>query len=117
MLLRVSSDAVNLKPDLEAVVTAEPDDGAGVPAGSELRLFARAAIDTTGAGLETARSDLAGCLGGDGLVDAAAVVGFFNAFDRVADATGTVLDTVTHQLTNQMVPGVDLTRAIKAHGT
>jgi hypothetical protein len=31
-------------------------------------------------------------LGIKGLVDAAAVVGFFNAIDRVADATGIPLD-------------------------
>ena len=115
MLLRVSSEAASLEPDLEAVVSGEPDEGAGVPAGRELRRFARAAIDNTGTGLDTARSDLAGRLGREGLVDAGAVVAFFNAFDRVADATGTVLDTVTQQLSDQMLPGVDLTRGMKSH--
>jgi hypothetical protein len=116
VLLRVSSDAVSIEPDLEAVVSGGPDDDAGVPAGSELRRFARTAIDTTGTGVETARSDLADFLGREGLVDAAAVVAFFNAFDRVADATGTALDAVTRQLSGQMLGGVDLTRAMKSHG-
>jgi hypothetical protein len=42
--------------------------------------------------LAEARARLSERLGANGLVDAAAVVGFFNAIDRVADATGIPLD-------------------------
>jgi hypothetical protein len=42
--------------------------------------------------LKRARAGLSERLGAKGLVDAAAVVGFFNAIDRVADATGIPLD-------------------------
>ena len=42
--------------------------------------------------LTRARAGLSERLGAKGLVDAAAVVGFFNAIDRVADATGIPLD-------------------------
>ena len=39
-----------------------------------------------------ARDALASALGSPGLVDAAGVVGLFNAIDRVADATGIPLE-------------------------
>ena len=42
--------------------------------------------------LAQARARLKQAFGIKGLVDAAAVVGFFNAIDRVADATGIPLD-------------------------
>ncbi len=42
--------------------------------------------------LAQARGALNASLCANGLVDAAAVVGFFNAIDRVADATGIPLD-------------------------
>ena len=42
--------------------------------------------------LARARAGLSERLGAKGLVDAAAVAGFFNAIDRVADATGIPLD-------------------------
>ncbi len=42
--------------------------------------------------LAPTRAELSERLGAKGLVDAAAVVGFFNAIDRVADATGIPLD-------------------------
>ena len=42
--------------------------------------------------LTRARDALASALGSPGLVDAAGVVGLFNAIDRVADATGIPLE-------------------------
>jgi hypothetical protein len=42
--------------------------------------------------LAQARAGLSERLGPERLVDAAAVVGFFNAIDRVADASGIPLD-------------------------
>ena len=49
-------------------------------------------LDGHDARLSKARAALLDTLGSNALVDAAAVVGFFNAIDRVADATGIPLD-------------------------
>jgi len=49
-------------------------------------------LDEDEAVLSRARTELLRALGPEGLVDAAAVVGLFNAIDRVADATGIPLE-------------------------
>ena len=67
-------------------------DGGGVPHGDRLIEFAEAVLADSDEQLLRARSALRGSLGDAALVDAAAVVGFFNAIDRVADATGIPLD-------------------------
>jgi hypothetical protein len=54
--------------------------------------FAEAVVGDDDDRLTRARAALTERLGANGLVDAAAVVGFFNAIDRVADATGIPLD-------------------------
>jgi alkylhydroperoxidase family enzyme len=54
--------------------------------------FAEAVIGGDDDWLARARSRLSERFGAEGLVDAAAVIGFFNAIDRVADATGIPLD-------------------------
>ena len=63
-----------------------------MPQGALLVDFAEAVIHGDEPQLSRARSALRGSLGDAALVDAAAVVGFFNAIDRVADATGIPLD-------------------------
>ncbi len=54
--------------------------------------FAEAVVGGDDERLARARAGLRERLGIKGLVDAAAVIGFFNAIDRVADATGIPLD-------------------------
>ena len=90
-LLRASSRHKGEEYDLTAVLgsTAEGD---GVPHGALLVEFAEAVLDGGDARLSKARAALLDTLGSNALVDAAAVVGFFNAIDRVADATGIPLD-------------------------
>ena len=66
--------------------------GSGVPHGDRLIEFAEAVLADSDEQLLRARSALRGSLGDAALVDAAAVVGFFNAIDRAADATGIPLD-------------------------
>ena len=66
--------------------------GGGIPHGQLLVEFAEAVLADSDEQLLRARSALRGSLGDAALVDAAAVVGFFNAIDRVADATGIPLD-------------------------
>ncbi|MBV8334873.1 MAG: hypothetical protein JO358_05385 [Alphaproteobacteria bacterium] len=90
MLLRESGRTYLTIYDLEAVTgTAE---GGGVPHGGLLIAFAEAVLGEDDAALAEARDALQAALGPAGLVDAAAVVGLFNAIDRVADATGIPLE-------------------------
>ena len=77
--------------DLNAVTGAARDDG-GVRHGRLVVAFAEAVIGEDEAALTDARAALSGATGPAGLVDAAAVVGLFNAIDRVADATGIPLE-------------------------
>jgi len=64
----------------------------GIPHGGLLVEFAEAVVDGDDGRLAQARGALNARLCANGMVDAAAVVGFFNAIDRVADATGIPLD-------------------------
>jgi hypothetical protein len=64
----------------------------GVPYGRLLVAFAEAVLGEEEVALTRARDALAAALGSPGLVDAAGVVGLFNAIDRVADATGIPLE-------------------------
>jgi hypothetical protein len=63
-----------------------------VPHGRLLVAFAEAVLGDEDTPLRRARSALPAALGPAGLVDAAAVVGLFDAIDRVADATGIPLE-------------------------
>ena len=86
MLLRASGLSQNRDYDLNAVTGAAVED-AGVPHGRSLMRFAEAVLDEDEAVLSRARTELLRALGPEGLVDAAAVVGLFNAIDRVAAAS------------------------------
>jgi hypothetical protein len=63
-----------------------------LPATEALVAFAEAVIGEDDGALARARVALMTALGPLGLVDAAGVVGPFNAIDRVADATGIPLE-------------------------
>jgi hypothetical protein len=91
LLLRASGLTHNRAYDLNAVTGAAPSDG-GVPDGRLLVAFAEAVIGEDDEALARARAALSEAIGPAGLVDAAAVVGLFNAIDRIADATGIPLE-------------------------
>jgi len=77
------------------VLGAPGDDGnddGGVAHGGALIDFAEGVLGDDDAALDRARRRARRAVGADGLVDAAAVVGLFNAIDRVADATGIPLE-------------------------
>jgi hypothetical protein len=76
-------------------VTAGAAFDPGIAHGALLVEFAEAVLGADEARLGAARARLLGAMGAQALVDAAGVVGFFNAIDRVADATGTPLDDKT----------------------
>jgi hypothetical protein len=90
LLLRASGLTQHRDYDLNAVTGAESD--AGVPHGRLLVEFAEAVLGEDDARLGRVRETLHAALGPAGLVDAAGVVGLFNAIDRVADATGIPLE-------------------------
>ena len=91
MLLRASGDTHNKPYDLEAVTGDTEGDG-GVPYGRLLVMFAQAVLGEDDGALMRARDALMAAMGPPALVDAAGVVGLFNAIDRVADATGIPLE-------------------------
>ncbi|MBV8091520.1 MAG: hypothetical protein JO139_18485, partial [Alphaproteobacteria bacterium] len=62
------------------------------PHGGLLIAFAESILGEDEVALAEARNAVQAALGPAGLVDAAAVVGLFNAIDRVADATGIPLE-------------------------
>ena len=91
MLLRASGSTHNKTYQLATVTGAAEGDG-GVPSGDLLIAFAEAVLGEDDRALAPARAALMAALGPPGLGDAAAVVGLFNAIDRVADATGIPLE-------------------------
>jgi hypothetical protein len=92
LLLRASGVTHDRAYDLNAVTGAMQSD-AGVPHGRLLVQFAEAVLGDDEEALGRARATLSAAIGPAGLVDAAGVVGLFNAIDRVADATGIPLET------------------------
>jgi hypothetical protein len=91
LLLRASGRTQNKDYDLAPVIGAGRGD-AGVEHGRPLVAFAEAVLGGDDAALSGARARLLAALGPAGLVDAAGVVGLFNAIDRIADATGIPLE-------------------------
>ena len=91
MLLRASGLTQDKAYDLTAVTGGGAGD-AGVPSGGLLIEFAEAVLGEDDARLARARAELGAAVGAAGLVDAAGVVGLFNAIDRIADATGIPLE-------------------------
>ena len=113
MALRASAKETGIRVDLQAVIAGSPESETGVPGSAALRRFAAAVARGSGVELETARAQAAG-MGAEALVDAAAVAAFFNAFDRVADATGTIIDEPARDALAHLLPGVDIATTIGA---
>jgi hypothetical protein len=90
-LLRGSGDHTKDAYDFGAIMRGNEDGG--VPHGALLMRFAAAALEADPVGLAAERDRLHATLGTAATVDAAAVVGIFNAVVRVADATGIPLET------------------------
>lgn len=109
MLLRASGLTQNRDHDLSAVIGAAQSD-AGVPHGRQLVEFAEAVLGEDDAGLSRIRETLKAALGPAGLVDAAGVVGLFNAIDRVADATGIPLEAEKAEASADFRAALDLDR-------
>ena len=93
MLLRVSGQLSSEDFDLRTVTETNVGDG-GVPYGQVLTSFAEAVLGEDDELLQRKRDEVVKNLGGEAMVDAAAVIAIFNANDRVANATGIPLDDI-----------------------
>lgn len=91
MLLSVSGQVSGDDVDLSLVTGHALGDG-GVVHGQSLVAFAEAVMGDDDGVLANRREQLVEEIGGEGLVDAAAVIAIFNSIDRIADATGISLD-------------------------
>jgi alkylhydroperoxidase family enzyme len=120
LLLRASGLTQNKDYDLGAV-TGAADGDAGVPHGRLLVEFAEAVLreddDEGAAALAAVRARMMTALGPAAVVDAAAVVGLFNAIDRVADATGIPLEADKAEASADFRAALDIDRfAVAARG-
>ena len=86
-MLRESMRAIGREVDVRGV-TQGFDDDVDIPHAIALVDFAEAVVLRDGARAAAARAGLRAALGEPGLVDAAAVVGAFHGFVRIADAIG-----------------------------
>ena len=117
MLLRASGRTYDKTYDLAAAVIGAAQGDAGVPHGDLLVAFAEAVVGEDDSALATARNALTTALGPSGLVDAAGVVGLFNAIDRVADATGIPLEPEKAMASADFRTALDLDRFAVAERT
>jgi hypothetical protein len=88
-----------------------------VPYGRLLVAFAEAVLGEDDGALARTRGALMAALGPAGLVDAAGVVGLFNAIDRVADATGIPLEPEKAAASSDFRAALDLHRFSVAERT
>ena len=107
MRLRVSGEHTGNDYDLGAV-TGDGSVDAAIPHGDLLVAFAEAVCDRDDARTAETRAALLDALGEAALVDAAAVIAGFNAFPRVADATGIPLEREKAEITASMRAELDL---------
>jgi len=101
-----------LRVNLQAVISGAVGADTAIPVGGALRRFARATILGPAQELDAARAELLEEIGPDAVGDAATVAAFFNAYDRVADATGTISDETMRESIAHLLPGVDVAAAI-----
>ena len=95
MLLRGSGEHQGVDFDLADIVRDKPnEDDAGVESAALLTAYADAFYSTEPAALERTRNALVAALGSAAMIDAAGIVGMFDAVVKVADATGITLEPV-----------------------
>lgn len=80
-----------------------------IPHGALLANFAEAVVSGDPAELRDVRTGIVNTLGAEALVDSAAVVGLFNAIDRVADAIGIPLEDWKAESTTDMREAIGVT--------
>jgi hypothetical protein len=98
MRLRVSGQDTGDDYDLDAV-SGDAASAMSIPAGGPLNAFAEAICGRDLDAIASARQAVVDCLGEAAMVDAAAVIAGFNAYPRIADATGIPLEDAKHEAT------------------
>ena len=91
-MLRASATVADRPTDLAAI--QEPTTQGGVDAAPELAALVDAIVEGGPEAVGGARADVVELLGPDAAVDATAIVANFEMMTRVADATGTLHETV-----------------------
>ncbi len=91
MRLRVSGTDTGKEYGLAAVMGGGASDS-GLPHADLLNAFAEGVCGHDAAAVGTARQALVDAMGARAMVDAAAVIAAFNAYPRMADATGIPLE-------------------------
>jgi hypothetical protein len=93
MRLRVSGHDTGQEYDLNSVM-AEGDDllPPDITDGALMQNFIEAVMDRNPVAVAVARAELVAARGAATMIDAAAVIAAFNAYPRVADATGIPLE-------------------------
>jgi len=91
MRLRVSGQDTGDTYDLDAV-SGDATGAMSIPAGGPLNAFAEAICGRDLDAIAGARQAVVDSLGEAAMVDAAAVIAGFNAYPRIADATGIPLE-------------------------
>jgi hypothetical protein len=93
-ILSLSGQANALPVDIEEVLSGptRTAGGSGVPVQESLLSFADAVHSRDRTAIAQSRRALLDQLGAAGVIDAAGVIGIFEGVDRIADATGCVLD-------------------------
>ena len=108
MLLRVSGQSEGAEIDL-STVNGSGGDG-GIEHGARLVAFAEAVMGGDEDVLRRERAALREVLSDEAFVDTAAVIGFFNVVDRIADSTGIPLDSMMEAMTRDLREDLDLVR-------
>ena len=98
MRLRVSGEHTGHDYDLQAVMDAAGAE-VGVPHSHLLNAFVEALCARDEAATARVRAALVQTLGEAAMVDAAAVIAAFNAYPRIADATGIPLEAAKAEAT------------------
>ncbi len=101
MRLRVSGDQTGNEYDLTPVMDGNMADS-GLPHGDLMNEFTEAIMERDTARIANARRAIIETLGEAAMVDAAAVIAAFNAYPRMADATGIPLEDAKEAATAAM---------------
>ena len=102
MMLSLSMGSKGEEVDLTGLIEGADAVDDRVPHGKVLARFAEVVISGSDEELANARNAVIAAVGGDGFVDAAAVVGNFERMVRVADATGIPLDGMATDATVEL---------------
>jgi hypothetical protein len=94
--------------DLTAVTDGTDESLSGIAHGRQLNAFVEAVIVRDREAVDAARAALVESMDLDAMVDAAATIAAFNAFPRIADATGIPLEPAKADFTVELRDDYDL---------